>query len=293
MALYIESYGLTRLRVLTQIISVFFGLADIFLMIWLIAPKFPCVKGIFLTALILCGAVAWGDVDTVVAKYNVTAYQDGILETVDVAHLASLSSGAMPYLEELTDSQDPEVARDALIYLNRAKDRLQESDWRSFTIANHLAQPIWETLPPPPSVSDWEPPQYRAEELYGCEEEFSIVAKYLLDTYRERESISLTYAPTGGISAGEPGFYHTEDGENVFTPCPSEVWAAIETIRERSDWQFNLETALVGNGQAQLFHSGESQGYCLSQWSEYPIVRDTGWSIEQLNDHWFYMIKSA
>ena len=292
MMLYIESYGLTRLRVLTQVVGIFLGFSDILLMIWLIAPKFPCVKSIFLTALVLCGAVAWADVDTVVAKYNVSAYQTGILETVDVSHLASLSSGALPYLEELTDSQDPEVVRDSLFFLNRIKDRQEDLDWRGFTIAEHLAQPIWENLPPPISVKDWEQPQYRAEEFYGCEEEFSVIAKYLLDAYQEEESISLAYEPAGGISGAEPGFYHWEGEEYVFTPCPGEVWSAVETIRERSDWRFHLETAWVGNGQAQLFHTGETQGFCLSQWSEYPIVRDTGWGIGHINDYWFYMTKN-
>lgn len=293
MMLYIDSYGLTRLRVLTQIVGIFLGLADIFLMVWLIAPKFPCVKSIFLTALILCSIVAWADVDTVVAKYNVYAYQTGILETVDVSHLASLSSGALPYLNELTDSRDPEVARDSLNYLNRVKNRWEDGDWRSFTIANSLAQPIWETLPPPIVVEDWEQSQYQPVNFYGCEEEFTVVAKYLLDAYPENAIISLAYASAGGSSGSEPGFYHWEDGEYVFTPCPGEVYSAVETIRERSDWQFNLEAALVGNGQVQLFHTGEACGYCLSQWSEYPIVQNPGWSIEQLNDHWFYMTKNA
>jgi predicted P-loop ATPase/GTPase len=66
----------------------------------------------------------WADVDTVVACYNVRAYQAGVLETVDISHLQSLSDGAVPYIAELTQDHDQAVA-------NRAKAALSQRERRT------------------------------------------------------------------------------------------------------------------------------------------------------------------
>lgn len=103
MGLYIGAYGLTRLRVLTEVIMVFLGLATLVVCIWLFAPKLPYMKVIVILALVMGAAVLWADVDTVVAAYNVRAYQSGALETVDVQYLTELSSGAVPYIIQLAE----------------------------------------------------------------------------------------------------------------------------------------------------------------------------------------------
>lgn len=110
MFLYIGSYGLTRLRVLTQVIMVWLAITTIVASIWMLNPKFACMKAVILAALVLGSAVLWVDVDTQVARYNVRAYQSGQLETVDISHLRSLGYGAIPYVEELTRDSDPEIA---------------------------------------------------------------------------------------------------------------------------------------------------------------------------------------
>lgn len=113
MFLYIHAYGLTRLRVLTEVIMVWLGLSTLFVTVWLFVPKLPYMKAVMLSALLIGGVVAWADVDTVVARYNVTAYQSGRLESIDLDHLSGLSSGAVPYIAQLTQDSDPAVARQA------------------------------------------------------------------------------------------------------------------------------------------------------------------------------------
>ena len=65
------------------------------------------------------------------AKYNVNAYISGKLETVDVDYLGSLGSGATPYLVQLAESADPQVAASAKIQLdNRTYRRVFDiRDW--------------------------------------------------------------------------------------------------------------------------------------------------------------------
>lgn len=145
MVMYIGSYGLTRLRVLTEVIILFMALATVFVCIWLFARKMPYMKAIVLTALLLGSIVVWADVDTVVACYNVRAYQSGALETVDMAHLEDLSDGAIPYIAELAQDKNPEVAKQAISILKRRAYR--ETDWesndfRAWNIADAIADVV-------------------------------------------------------------------------------------------------------------------------------------------------------
>lgn len=139
MLLYIDSFGLTRLRVLTEVIMLFLGLATVFVSIWIFIPKLPYMKAILLTALVMGATVAWVDVDTQVAKYNVTAYQCGHLESVDVNYLSSLGYGAVPYIAALQSDPDPAVAQ-------AARDTISYSgfylpNFRSWNYVAHQAKP--------------------------------------------------------------------------------------------------------------------------------------------------------
>lgn len=138
MFLYIASYGLTRLRVLTEVIMLWLGITTLLVSLWLFVPKLPYMKVILLSALVIGGSVLWADVDTVVARYNVNAYQSGKLETVDVAYLTSLGNGAVPHLHRLTEASEPEVAEAAAEYFEYGHLH-REKDFRSWNYVNHIA----------------------------------------------------------------------------------------------------------------------------------------------------------
>ena len=143
MMLYIDSYGLTRLRVLTEIIMVFLALTTVFVCVRLFASKFAYMKVVLLMALVLGAATAWADVDTVVAAYNVNAYCCGKMETVDLLYLESLSDSAIPYIARLADDKDPEVAIVAEnILRRRSADVPKIQDLRDFTITTAVADRI-------------------------------------------------------------------------------------------------------------------------------------------------------
>lgn len=118
MFLYIGTYGLTRLRVLTQVTMLFMAVTTLLVMVWLLVPKLPYMKAIILAALVIGATTIWADVDTQVARYNVDAYLSGKLETVDVYHLSQLGSGAVPQLARLAEeAADEEVRTQAQEYL--------------------------------------------------------------------------------------------------------------------------------------------------------------------------------
>lgn len=119
MLLYIDSYGLTRLRLLTQTVMVWLAVTTVLVCIRLLKPRFAYMKAVILAALAVGSLILWLDVDTMVARYNVRAYQSGKLETVDMHHLSGLGDGALPYIGELTRDADPEIAQSAARILYR------------------------------------------------------------------------------------------------------------------------------------------------------------------------------
>lgn len=141
MFLYISSFGLTRLRVLTEVIMLWLGLSTLTVCLWLFAPKLPYMKLVLVLALIMGAAVAWADVDTVVARYNVTAYQNEKLDTVDVDYLDQLGSGAVPYIAQLMNDSDTKVATQAQRALEYESYTPIE-DFRDWNYADYLAEPI-------------------------------------------------------------------------------------------------------------------------------------------------------
>lgn len=144
MAMYIGSYGLTRLRVLTEVIMVFLGITTTLVCIWLFAPKMPYMKAVLLIALVMGATVLWADVDTVVARYNVQAYQSGQLAHVDVDYLTTLSAGAVPYIARLAESGNKAakafMEQDRSVYYWDAAWH----DLRSWNWADWLAGKQWE-----------------------------------------------------------------------------------------------------------------------------------------------------
>lgn len=142
MLLYIDAYGLTRKRVLTEAIMVFLALTTVCVCIWLFVPKFAYMKAVMLMALLLGSVTVWADVDTVVAAYNVRAYQSGQLDSVDWSHLESLSDGAIPYIAQLAEDDDKKVAQEAVRILQGRRDHLTIEDFRSYNIATAIAHEI-------------------------------------------------------------------------------------------------------------------------------------------------------
>lgn len=110
MVLYISSFGLTRLRILTSMFMLCLGISIICVGIWLFLPKFPYMKIIVVAVLLTSGITAWADVDTQVARYNVKAYKTGVLSSIDMSALTDLSAGSAIYIADLLNDPDPEVA---------------------------------------------------------------------------------------------------------------------------------------------------------------------------------------
>lgn len=142
MFMYIDAYGLTRLRILTEAIMIWLGLSTLVVCLWLFLPKLAYMKVILVFALVIGAALGWADVDTVVARYNVNAYLSGRLETVDVGYLGTLGSGATPYIQKLTTAADPQVADSAKSHI-MCREYLEIQDFRDWNYADSLSDVLF------------------------------------------------------------------------------------------------------------------------------------------------------
>ncbi len=108
MILYIGSFGMTRRRVLTGVFMVMLGLVLLFVIVRLFSVRFPYMRACVVAVALIGLTVGYVDVDTFIARYNITAYEQERLEELDVHHLTELSEGALPYLVELWTDSRPE-----------------------------------------------------------------------------------------------------------------------------------------------------------------------------------------
>lgn len=108
MILYIDSFGMTRLRVLTGVFMVMLGLVLLFVIVRLFVVRFPYMRACVMAVALIGLTAGYIDVDTFITRYNIEAYKQERLEELDVSHLTELSEGALPYLVELWTEAQPE-----------------------------------------------------------------------------------------------------------------------------------------------------------------------------------------
>ena len=223
MFLYIGSYGLTRLRVLTEVIMLWLAITTVIITVRLYARKMPYMKAVMLTAMVLGTLVFWVDVNTLVAGYNMNAYRTGKLETIDVWHMGQLGAPGVQYLVELTEDKDPLVAE-------QARDLLNDWDYE------------WEDF------RDWNYSQAQATKVQKeyRDAETAAVRAYL----SEQLGIELDM---GSVMFSRVHTFVPENGERFlrlsFTPEEAEI---LEPMLNKAEWAklpilTNVRTLITGN----------------------------------------------
>jgi hypothetical protein len=144
MAMYIDYYGLTRLRVYTS----WFMIVLLFLFILVLIRQFKNFNGTRIAAvgcICLFLALCFGNVDGMIAKYNIDRYQAGTLENLDVAAFSELSDGAVPYLYELyqeTTDSGLKVKLKEVIQRPQYGHDAYENSFRGFNLQTYHADQI-------------------------------------------------------------------------------------------------------------------------------------------------------
>jgi hypothetical protein len=119
MVLYISTYGLSQLRVYTLWFMALLLLIFLVLVIWHVRP-FNAGRPIVIIFVSLFLALSFGNVDGVIAQYNVDKYMSGELEDMDVEMFRYMSDAVIPPLEELKKNAPDESVRQNAAEIIRA-----------------------------------------------------------------------------------------------------------------------------------------------------------------------------
>ncbi len=134
MVLYIKEMGMTPLRIYTS----WFMLVLAVVFVFVIAAQFTKLRfcrAIFVSFTVLFAVLCFANVDGMIAKYNVKAYQTGQLERVDFEVLEDLGDAALIHVKRLTDAEDSLVAEEArLCYRNMRRKSDRKNDVAYFSI---------------------------------------------------------------------------------------------------------------------------------------------------------------
>lgn len=119
MVLYMKSFGLTRLRIITSVFMIFLAVVIIAVGLRLYIRRLPAFSITVAAAALLLFALSVSNVDGIIARHNIRCYQNGSLDSIDMETISYLGNGAVPYIVELLDDTDPTVASDAREALQR------------------------------------------------------------------------------------------------------------------------------------------------------------------------------
>lgn len=144
MILYINEFGMTQLRVYTSWFMIL--LAIIFVMIIVLQIKeFAFWKVLFAAFTVMMGVLCFGNIDGAIARYNVSAYQSGALESVDFTALVPLGAAAVKPVSELLDTEDAEMLKEVKYSLSELMSQLDTmDDFAYFSIQKVSAENICE-----------------------------------------------------------------------------------------------------------------------------------------------------
>jgi len=147
MGMYIDYYGLTRLRVYTS----WFMVILLFAFIIILIRQFKSFQGTRIAAvgcICLFMALSYGNVDGLIAKYNIDRYQAGTLESLDLDAMSELSDAAVPYLYELYRETTDVVMKDDIrdVILERPvweeNNQAYRNSFRDFNLQTYKADQI-------------------------------------------------------------------------------------------------------------------------------------------------------
>ena len=119
MVLYIDTYGMTVLRITTSAFMVFTATLFISVILRIYCSKINIVKTALVSAGILMILLGTVNVNGLCAKYNYHRYVNNPSLGIDTQALYGLGDEGIPYLVALAQN-DPDYGREAMTYLSNA-----------------------------------------------------------------------------------------------------------------------------------------------------------------------------
>lgn len=113
MKLNISTYGFTANRLLVSALMLMMLVVFIFFILHLFLPKLSYMQPVILICSCIFIALSFADINTLTARYNIRAYENGTADMVDVEHLATLGGASLEALTYLSEHADIKTANKA------------------------------------------------------------------------------------------------------------------------------------------------------------------------------------
>ena len=141
MVLYISRYGLTQLRVYTSWFMVI--LAVLFVMIIVRQfRKFNFAKTGTVFFTVMLAALSVSQVDSLIVKYNLYAYESGIIEEFDGYALRQLSYDSVYAFSGMLESDDEDIRKAAEFYFEECYEEKSREEWYEKSLSEFAAENI-------------------------------------------------------------------------------------------------------------------------------------------------------
>lgn len=154
MKLNISIYGLSKNRVMVSVFMVMMLVVIAFFVLHIFAPKISYMQPIIIVCSAIFIALSFSNVDARIAEYNINAYENGAIESLDVDAIANLSSSSIPYVVDLMNNDNEEISKRATLITAQlyndyfGKDSDRSTDFRAFNLAKSKAVLCVDTVPP-------------------------------------------------------------------------------------------------------------------------------------------------
>ena len=122
MVLYIDAYGLTRLRLYTAWFMVLLSVVFIVLIVRQFMGQFPTAGVLTAVFIGMFAVLCFSRPDALIANYNIMRYEQGTLKELDVSMLCDLSDDAYVVMAKHLDTLDKAGKKD--YFTDQANDRM-------------------------------------------------------------------------------------------------------------------------------------------------------------------------
>lgn len=104
MVLYVQVYGLTRLRLYTSWFMVLLGVIFVTITVRALVKKLPTAKILSASFIVMFAFLCFSRPDALIAEYNISRYEAGTLKNLDVSMLCELSDDALAVMTNHSDT---------------------------------------------------------------------------------------------------------------------------------------------------------------------------------------------
>jgi hypothetical protein len=139
MKLNIEIFGLSKNRLLVSVFMLMIFIIIFFYVLHIFAPKVGYMQPIIIICSAMFIALSYSNINAIIVNYNVQAYDEGRIESLDIDYIDSISNSAMDSIVELTKSDNHLISKRAktIVISKLSNDYLDDFNYSKIDSYNY------------------------------------------------------------------------------------------------------------------------------------------------------------